>query len=494
MSVAGWAGARGGPDGADGDSLLVGGGVTHSLMWSMTNPLVDAGWTANNDRPPRALRPALSFTRGGSMANATKKKTTAKSVNGVQTRPKQRAIALAGGGPAAGLHIGALAALEEAGIEFDVFSLSCVGAWVGIVYNTRPGPHRAVQTYDFFATHCFRDDASYAWFPVNRGFSSDLQTLLRAWMEFPFSPQRKWGDWILPQQIGAGLLNSLALWSRGRLPTDQELNNWLLNDVMAVNPATRFLISLIYQSQVNGLTKIYYDHSEVLEEVFRGRTLYEEGKPVIYHNAWRMAKGERKGDMQIFHNRPAQDQEGGYMEISKRSLCACSALPFIEESVEINGDVYTEGALVDTVNFAHLLRDHPGLDEVWINRIVGEKQVKAPNNLCDSLGNLPMQFAAEVGENDIKLFRQHLLNQTSMRPRVVEIPMLDTTKVNFDWSHANLRQGFNEGKEAVNRLLEFDPELRVSEVAEGPSAPAARLRSPNAGRSGRGQGQRAKAR
>ena len=34
---------------------------------------------------------------------------------------------------------------------------------------------------DFFAEHCFRDDASYKWFPVNRGFSPDLPALWRAW-------------------------------------------------------------------------------------------------------------------------------------------------------------------------------------------------------------------------------------------------------------------------------------------------------------------------
>jgi predicted acylesterase/phospholipase RssA len=51
--------------------------------------------------------------------------------------PPKRAITLAGGGPAAGLHIGALTALEEQRIEFQVWALSCIGAWVGIVYNSR---------------------------------------------------------------------------------------------------------------------------------------------------------------------------------------------------------------------------------------------------------------------------------------------------------------------------------------------------------------------
>jgi predicted acylesterase/phospholipase RssA len=45
----------------------------------------------------------------------------------------KRAITLAGGGPAAGLHIGVLERLANAEIKFDVWALSCIGAWVGLV-------------------------------------------------------------------------------------------------------------------------------------------------------------------------------------------------------------------------------------------------------------------------------------------------------------------------------------------------------------------------
>src|SRR5712675_1662084 len=61
-----------------------------------------------------------------------------KHVKGTQMteqKPVKRAITLGGGGPAAGLHIGVLEALHAAGITFDVWALSCIGAWVGIVYN-----------------------------------------------------------------------------------------------------------------------------------------------------------------------------------------------------------------------------------------------------------------------------------------------------------------------------------------------------------------------
>lgn len=381
-------------------------------------------------------------------------------------KKKKRAIALAGGGPAAGLHIGALAALEDAHIEFDVFALSCIGAWVGIVYNTRSPGKRAQKTLEFFDTHCFRGDQSYEWFPINRGFATDFRALCQAWAGFAASPARNWSTLVLPADIQASVLRSMALFANPGRITNQEFNTWLLNDVMAVNPMTRYLTSLVFKSEINGLSKIYYKDSKILEDVFQGRRLYEEGMPEVYHNAWRMPNNEQPGVMQIFHNhrKTSRDGKEQYMEISSMSLCACSALPYIEESVVIDGDEYTEGALVDTVNFKNLLRDHPDLDEVWINRIVDDSQVKSPRSLGGALANLPMQFAAEVGENDIKLFRQHLLNQTRMRPRVVEIPFASDSKVTFDWNHSNLMRGYSEGREAVKELLKFDEQLIANTV------------------------------
>ncbi|WOH80930.1 patatin-like phospholipase family protein [Bradyrhizobium sp. BEA-2-5] len=80
----------------------------------------------------------------------------------------KRAITLGGGGPAAGLHIGVLEALANAGITFDVWALSCIGAWVGIVYNqfdNVDNKDRAKLTHQFFKNGVFRDDESYRRFP-----------------------------------------------------------------------------------------------------------------------------------------------------------------------------------------------------------------------------------------------------------------------------------------------------------------------------------------
>src|SRR5262245_49584225 len=87
-------------------------------------------------------------------------------------KPK-RAITLAGGGPTAGLHIGILKRLAEADVTFDVWGLSCIGAWVGLVYNQCDKGREAEQTYEFFKNGVFRDDVSYSRFPINSVFGPD---------------------------------------------------------------------------------------------------------------------------------------------------------------------------------------------------------------------------------------------------------------------------------------------------------------------------------
>ena len=101
--------------------------------------------------------------------------------------------------------------------------------------------------------------------------------------------------------------------------------------------------------------------------------------------------------------------------IDSRSLCACSSLPFVEGTVEIDQVTYCEGALVDTVNFDSLLEEHPDLEEIWVSRIVDAKQIRRPENLHDALANLCQLFAATVGEDDVKLFKYQSKRRTTDR-------------------------------------------------------------------------------
>lgn len=413
-----------------------------------------------------------------------------------EQRPKKRAIALAGGGPTVGFHIGALEALEEYDVKFDVWSLSCIGAWVGIYYNQLTGSGRAARTYEFFREHAFRDTASYEGFPVNKAFAPNLGAYATAWMTHCMDPRSYWNAFNavadLPGAAAgwARFMTTPKMWSR-----EGDVNAHVLNNIMAVHPASRFLTSLIYMSGVNGCSNIYYKDSSFLDDIKLGKldlipdedldhksgsqlcdlaAHYDPGDtptdrkaiPEIYHNAWRLTDDSRKvgGNLQLFNNKWVEYRNGKrkprtYLPITHPSLCACSALPYVEQTVRIpndDGNEYSEGALVDTVSFRNLVEDHPDLDEIWVCRIVDYRQVRLQKNLHDSLGNLCEQFAAEVGENDVELFKNHLRKSPGRIPRVVEIPLELETQIDYRWDHENLDIGRAEGKKAVKKLMDAD--------------------------------------
>ena len=351
----------------------------------------------------------------------------------------KRAITLGGGGPAAGLHIGVLEALEaHPEIEFKVWSLSCIGAWVGIVYNQCDQGWEVEQTYDFFKKNVFRDDVSYSRFPINAAFGTDWFGNARALMAFA-SDYRNFQNLWLPDRIMDSYRETLTLlldqgkWNEG------DINQWFLNHVLAPNPLVRYLSSSMYLSNVTGLSRIHYPDSTFMKRINFDR-LKEVSRPTIIHNAWNLDRQK----LELFSNRGNK-----YKPITPASLCACSALPFVECTVEIDGNAYCEGALVDTVNFKDLLKDHPKLDEIWVSRIVDAQQVRKPENLHDNLANLCQLFAATVGEDDVKLFEYHVKKEKDWRGTIIEIGV--DSRINFNWSHDNLEQGRKCGYEAAGR-------------------------------------------
>ena len=354
----------------------------------------------------------------------------------------RRAITLAGGGPAAGLHLGALERLAEAEIQFDVWALSCIGAWVGVVYHQCDPGKEPKQAYQFFYDNVFRDDRSYSKFPINTVFGPDLGSNARAVMQFILDPGSYRNIW-LPDDVMMALKQTVEFFCDPKKWNDGDFNHWMLDQVLAVNPFSRFLTSLMCLSPVNGLSRIYYPDSSFLKSINFNR-LREEGRPFIYHNAWNL---DRQKMFQFSnHVRP------GYKPMTAQTLCACSALPYIEETVEIDGETYCEGALIDTVNFKNLLHRHRReVDEIWVSRIVDKRQVKAPKNIAEALGNLCMLFAGALGDDDVKLFKFHAQKAGFPAHKIIEIPV--STDITFEWTHENLERGRRDGREAVERRL-----------------------------------------
>src|SRR5439155_19061095 len=85
-----------------------------------------------------------------------------------------------------------------------------------------------------------------------------------------------------------------------------DVNKWILNQVMAPNPFIRYLTSMMYLSNLNGLSRINYPKSEFMKVIDFGE-LSRNGKPFIFHNAWDL---DRK-KLAFFSNRPMEPPKNG---------------------------------------------------------------------------------------------------------------------------------------------------------------------------------------
>ena len=369
----------------------------------------------------------------------------------------KRAITLAGGGPAVGLSIGSLQRLDEAGIKFDVWALSCIGAWLGIVYNQAEEGQEMKTTLEFFR-QIFKDDRTYSKFPIASVFAPDFFSETRKMLEFMADPNT-YADLVLPDKIAEALEITWGLFTDPKRWNQAEINSWLLNQVLAVNPMARLMTSSIYLTKNNGMSRIFYPESPVLKQL-NFENLYKASKPFIYHNAYNLTKKR----LELFANKPAK----GYGKITPHSLCACSALPYIEEPTRMGDDIYCEGATIDTVNFEDMLRDHPDLDEIWVSRILDHDQVRAPDTLYDALNYLVMLFAATTSEDDVKLFKFHA-KEVGWKGKIVEIPVAHN--INYDWTYSNLDRSIKDGYEATSAVLKkYEAEQGKPDAAARPAA------------------------
>lgn len=342
--------------------------------------------------------------------------------------------------------------MEEQGKTFDVWALSCIGAWVGVVYNQYKD-NKADRTRDFFREHVFREDHAYSGFPINRVFGPDLMGTWAAFNKFIFDPKTYFNAWVPPHKMMEAAQDVASFLSS---PNEGNLNHLAL-ELSAKNPISRFYMSMMYLSKINGMTKLYYPDGNLLETIdFDKINKLDE---FIYHNAWNLT--ERR--IEQFANRPDLRKDCTYGQLTAQSLCACSALPYIEQTVDIGNSTYCEGALVDTVNLKRLLSDHgEHLDEIYISRIVDEGQVRKPENLHDALGNLCQLFAATVGEDDIKLFESSVRDERRKKekagkPWTLKIFEIDVeVDIDFDWTHSNLERAIDCGRNAPVREWDMD--------------------------------------
>jgi predicted acylesterase/phospholipase RssA len=387
----------------------------------------------------------------------------------------RRAIALGGGGPAVGLGLGALKRLQEADLTFDVWSLSCIGAWLGCIYHAAP-KGTGIESAEAFFRAVGRPDEINSNFPIPTPFAPDLigsYFKAVAYLSNPASYQ----DLFLPNHLYESMLRLSKMVTDPRRWDPSYFNMAMLNDVLAVHPLSRFLVSLIYRSGVTGLARMYYPNhpNSGMHFDVEWANLFLPDRPVLYFNAYNLTDQRPE----LFVNR---ENHHLYKPMTMQSLMSCSALPYILEPIEIDGKIYCEGATVDTVNFRDLIDNHPDLDEIWVVRILARNQIHPPKTLLDAFNNLVMLFASTTSEDSIALFRLYLQERGS-RVRIVEVPVYGD--ILYEWSYSNLEQSIQGGYQEADKVVKaYRPRMglvspvttlvgRVSSWSEhGPDGPS----------------------
>lgn len=352
-------------------------------------------------------------------------------------KPVKRAIALSGGGPLVGIQVGALKALEEAGIDFDVWSCGCVGSWTGCLYNSLPEQPKKYEKLEAFFRKIFVPDDIYASFPIATGaFIPDyLGDLEKMWHKLGESGT--YANLFLPAKIAEWAMNSWMAPPKNR----DEANLWL-SQGMALNPWVRLSMQLSLLLPKSGVAGLVRDSSFIESYIDFARL--QKSKNAVYLNAYNLEKRE----IELFSNRKP------YAPITPKTLMAGSSVLYFTENPVIDGDAYCEGAVVDTVNFRDLLENHPDLNEIWVIRITERKQIRPPKTLIDAqLLGVMLPFNT-IAEDDVKLFKLHLKERGLERKiKVIEIAV-SHQDISYHWSYANLEHGMRVGEAGARKKIE----------------------------------------
>lgn len=324
------------------------------------------------------------------------------------------ALILSGGAPNSTLMAGALVALEEEGVKFDVVSTSGAGALIGLFYVSPKDstPTEALKESVNFSVI----DFIYNLFPVNyKVFNKpgNLADLYRTAISMnPF-------------------FNKITNFQ----PENQFQR--LYKDL------TMLLLASFSPSDLTHLSKGLCASVPFVESVVDFDNLKNiDGE--FYINAYNI------DDMEMENFSKAI--------ITPDHFRASFAFPFLYPPYELNGKHYFEGASVDALNYKALVNNHPEVDTIVIFDILGtDKIIRQPKNLYDAWVLSIMVPLVEIAKDDTKIFELKYNSGKNKRKLLkvkFEIPDSQWSEV-LDWSQSNMETlydiGYSSGKDFVKK-------------------------------------------
>ncbi|MCP3926372.1 MAG: hypothetical protein GY714_27740 [Desulfobacterales bacterium] len=322
---------------------------------------------------------------------------------------KKKALILGAGGPLGGLEAGALLALDEKGVKFDIISGACIGSIIGLAYsspaNGMTGPE-AVEKWcnasglsdQIYYNFC---ESNYKVFQKNAGPLNEISdNFLKNMTEAnPFYT-------IDPKNEISRYYNDMYLY-------------WLTLCTPSLEWPTKTSISRIAPFLDNFID---FENIKNIEKD-------------VYINALNIT--DKK--IEIF----------GKDKITMSHIIAGSSLFFICPQQKIDGKLYGEGSYLDCLNYEGLIGKDEDIDTIVVMNIMNkEALIREPRNTYDAYNLSIMLPFVTIAADDTKLFEaKHLKHRTLLK---VPFHIPDEIAPNvMDWSASNFKKlrdiGYEEG-------------------------------------------------
>jgi NTE family protein len=409
------------------------------------------------------------------------------------------ALVLGGGAPNLTLMAGAVAALSESGVKFDIVSASGAGMLIGLLYAAPKGgdASQALRQTVNMGVH----DAIYDRFPVNYKVfhkpGAMAETYTRFWQQMVQrrgeleQQSRRWMESATEAFLpGAALAPYRAMWKQfigGMLPPLEAGDD----TQRFVSDMTALMLAACCPSDLTPASQGMCQPAPFIDQVVDFSKL-KDYPGEFYLNAYCIE--DRK--MALFRKH----------EIDRDHFQAALAFPFIYAPFKLNGKTYLEGATQDTLNFKGLYeyrkdKDHPPIETIVVCDVLGMQElIGEPRNLYDAWIKSIIAPLVAVAEDDLKLFEK--VHKGGI-PEQFGQPEPKLLKIDFsnhmpkdhwpnvlDWSYSNLTTLYKVGYAAGKAFYEKNRNALVpvavrsersgrppkSAVSPGPSAQAGRVK------------------
>ncbi len=332
---------------------------------------------------------------------------------------KKTALLLGAGGPLGGLEAGALIALDEKGVKFDIISGACIGSVLALAYSSPANGMSGREALEMWCNSTgLSDEIYYNFCPTNYKVFQKNSGIFNSFSDSFLTAMTKYNPFYStnPRNEAERLYSDLYLY-------------WLT----ACTPG-------IPIPEQNSISRI----APFLENFIDFENL-KEIENEVYINAMNMTD---KG-IEVFDK----------SQITEKHVIAGSSLLYICPQTEINGKVYAEGSYRDSLNYQGLIKDYSEIDTIIVMNILNKNDlIRKPRDLYDAYNLSIMLPFITIAEDDTMLFKAAHENNQNIHKVEFDIPD-NHTEYAMDWSVSNFKKLRDIGYKAGNDFYENNKEL-----------------------------------